>query len=61
MTRLYFPHTARVLKEIGLNAKVHHSSVSKDLREVAEKKLKTSDEKNVFMLYLYNGVRHRCW
>lgn len=35
---------ARTLKEIGLNAKVHHSSVSKSLREVAEEKLKTSGE-----------------
>lgn len=35
---------ARLLKEIGLNAKVHHSSVSKNLREVAEDKLKTSGE-----------------
>lgn len=35
---------ARVLKEVGLNAKVHHSSVSKNLREVAEDKLKTSGE-----------------
>lgn len=35
---------ARILKEMGLNAKVHHSSVSKNLREVAEDKLKTSGE-----------------
>lgn len=35
---------ARVLKQLGLNAKVHHSSVSKDLREVAEGKLKIADK-----------------
>lgn len=35
---------ARVLKQVGLNAKVHHSSVSKDLREVAEGKLKIPDK-----------------
>lgn len=35
---------ARILKNMGLNAKVHHSSVSKNLREVAEDKLKTSGE-----------------
>jgi len=45
MKQLYFPHTTRVLKGIWLNTKVHHSSVSKHLMEVAEKKSKTLGEK----------------
>ena len=33
---------SRTLKNLGLNAKVHHSSVSKNLREISEDKLKNS-------------------
>lgn len=33
---------SRILKKLGLNAKVHHSSISKNLREMSEEKLKNS-------------------
>lgn len=36
--------TSRLLKELGINAKVHHSSISKNLREISEEKLKNSSE-----------------
>lgn len=35
---------AKILKEIGIDAKVHHSSISKNLRDVSEEKLKSSKE-----------------
>lgn len=34
--------TANTLKKLGLNARVHHSSISRGLREVTEEKLKDS-------------------
>ncbi|SHD77390.1 DEAD/DEAH box helicase [Schnuerera ultunensis] len=33
---------SRILKNLGLNAKVHHSSISKNLREMSEDKLKNA-------------------
>lgn len=33
---------SRILKKLGLSAKVHHSSISKNLREISEDKLKNS-------------------
>lgn len=33
---------SRILKNLGLNAKVHHSSISKNLREISEDKLKNT-------------------
>lgn len=33
---------SKILKELELNAKVHHSSISKNLREISEDKLKNS-------------------
>lgn len=38
---------SRILKNLGLNAKVHHSSISKNLREISEERLKTSSEEMV--------------
>lgn len=35
---------AKILKQTGVNAKVHHSSVSKGLREISEDKLKSAGE-----------------
>lgn len=34
---------SKILKNLGLNAKVHHSSISKNLREISEDKLKNSE------------------
>lgn len=39
--------TARTLKSLGLNAKVHHSSISKGLREKSEEILKSSIDEMV--------------
>lgn len=33
---------SRILKNLGINAKVHHSSISKNLREISEDKLKNA-------------------
>ena len=33
---------SRILKNLGLNAKVHHSSISKNLREISEDRLKNT-------------------
>lgn len=38
---------SKILKELGLSSKVHHSSISKNLREVSEEKLKSSSEEMV--------------
>ena len=38
---------SKVLKGLGLNAKVHHSSISKNLREISEEKLKNNSEEMI--------------
>lgn len=46
-SREHAEKVATLLKEKGLNTRVHHSSISKNLREISEEKLKNSSEEMV--------------